>query len=56
MLIFAVEYESPKPKKVRQERSKMKIMLFLDVEGIVHYEYVPKGQTVNQHYCVEVLK
>jgi hypothetical protein len=26
------------------------------MEGAVHYEYVPEGETVNQHYCVEVLK
>jgi len=26
------------------------------VEGIVHQEYVPEGQTVNQLYCVEVLR
>jgi Transposase. len=26
------------------------------MKGTVKYEYVPEGQTVNQHYCVEVLK
>jgi hypothetical protein len=30
--------------------------VFFDMEGIVHYEYVPENQTVNQHYYVEVLK
>jgi hypothetical protein len=29
---------------------------FFDMKGIVKYEYVPEGQTVNQHYYVEVLK
>ena len=28
----------------------------LDIRGIVHYEFVPTGQTVNQAYCLEVLK
>ena len=28
----------------------------LDIRGIVHYEIVPTGQTVNQVYYLEVLK
>jgi len=28
----------------------------LDFRGIVHYEFVPNGQTVNQVYYLEVLK
>ena len=28
----------------------------LDIRGIVHYEFVPTGQTVNQVYYLEVLK
>jgi len=37
--------ESPGPKKARQVRSKVKVMLidFFDTECIVHYEYVPQG-------------
>ena len=27
-----------------------------DIRGIVHYEFVPTGQTVNQLYYLEVLK
>ena len=27
-----------------------------DIRGIVHYEFVPTGQTVNQFYYLEVLK
>jgi hypothetical protein len=26
------------------------------MEGIFHHEYVPEGQTVNQHFYVEALK
>jgi len=29
---------------------------FFDIRGIVHYEFVPTGQTVNQVYYLEVLK
>ena len=29
---------------------------FFGIRGIVHYEFVPTGQTVNQVYYLEVLK
>jgi hypothetical protein len=28
----------------------------LDIRGIVHYEFAPTGQTVNQVYYLEVVK
>jgi hypothetical protein len=31
-------------------------VIFSDCEGIVHQEFVPPGQTVNQHHYLEVLK
>ena len=31
------------------------IFFFLDIRGIVHVDWVPEGQTVNQVYCKEVL-
>jgi len=50
--------DSPRPKKGRQVLSKVKVMLivFFDMEGIVHYEYIPQGQTVNQQFYLQVLK
>ena len=45
---------SPRPKKARQSRNALKSMLivFFDIRGIVHHEFVPQGQTVNaQFYC-----
>jgi len=31
------------------------LLTFFDIRGIVHYEFVPTGQTVNQVYYLEVL-
>jgi len=44
--------------KFRQSKSRVKTMLltFFDIRGIVHYEFVPTGQTVNQVYYLEVLE
>jgi len=49
---------SPWPKKIRQVRSNVKTMLicFFDIQGIVHREFVPRGQTVNQEFYLGVLE
>jgi len=49
---------SPRPKKARQVRSNVKMMLivFFYVRGIVLWEFVPPGQTVNQEFHLEVLR
>lgn len=43
---------SPKPKKARKVRSNVKTMLitFFYANGLVHKEFVPPGQTVNQPF------
>ena len=48
----------PKPKKPRQNWSKIKVMLivFFDCCGVVHHEFVPEGQTVNKEYYLAVLR
>ena len=48
----------PKPKKPRQSRSKVKVMLtvFFDCRGVVHSEFLPEGQTVNKEYYLGVMR
>jgi len=45
-------------KKIRRSKSRVKTMLltFFVIRGIVHYEIVPNGQTVNQFYYFELLE
>lgn len=48
----------PNPKKPRQSRSKIKVLLtvFFDYRGVVHSEFLPEGQTVNKEYYLGVLR
>jgi len=48
---------SPKPKKVRQNRSatKSKLIVFFDIRGTGHHEFAPEGQTVNAGFYCNVL-
>ena len=50
-------YKSPRPVKARKSKSKVKMMLivFFDIQGIVHFEFLPQGQTVNQTVYKEIL-
>lgn len=49
---------SPRPKKARQVRSNVKVMLtaFFDSSGLVHHEYAPHGTTITKEYYQEVLR
>ena len=49
---------SPRTKKARVFKSKTKVMLiaFFDVHGIVHAELLPHGQTINQHVYKNILR
>jgi len=48
---------SPRPKKARMSRSKIKVMLVVlfDGKGFVHHEFEPRGQMVNKQLYQEVL-
>jgi transposase len=47
-----------KTKKARKVCSHFKVMLtvFFDSEGVVHYEFLPQGRTVNKEYYLEVMQ
>ncbi|UYV69395.1 hypothetical protein LAZ67_6003445 [Cordylochernes scorpioides] len=49
---------SLRPKKARMSKSRIKTMIivFFDIRGIVHCEFVPQGQTVNSAFYLEVLR
>jgi len=53
-----VSKTSPRPKKARQVCSHVKVMLmvFFDSEGVVHYEFLSQGQTINEEYYLEVMQ
>ena len=48
----------PDPKNSRFVKSKEKAMLiaFFDIDGVVHHDFVPPGQTVNCQFYVQVLQ
>jgi len=50
--------EEPRPKKVRQVRSNVKVLLtvFFDYRGVVSQEFLPQGRTVNKKYYLEVMR
>ena len=50
---------SPRPKKARMSRSRVKTMIivfFFDSRGIAHKEFVPPGQTVNHAIYKDALE
>ena len=49
---------SPRPKKARQVKSNIKTMLiaFFDIDGLVHHEFVPTGQSVNKKFYKTTLQ
>ncbi|UYV82351.1 hypothetical protein LAZ67_21001768 [Cordylochernes scorpioides] len=53
-----LEPGEPRLKKARVIKSKLKCLLItlFDVKELVHYEFVPEVQAINQHYYLDVLR
>jgi hypothetical protein len=47
--------ESPGQRSPGCQKSKTMLVCFFDTTGIIHFEFVPEGTTVNQTFYVEVL-
>ncbi|UYV74923.1 hypothetical protein LAZ67_12001814, partial [Cordylochernes scorpioides] len=48
----------PRPKKARQVRSNVKVLMtvFFDCMGVVHHEFLPQSRTVNKEYYLQVMR
>ncbi|UYV63887.1 hypothetical protein LAZ67_2005888 [Cordylochernes scorpioides] len=48
----------PRPKKARQVRSNVKVLLtvFFDCRGVVYHEFLPQGRKVNKEYYLQVMR
>ncbi|UYV76739.1 hypothetical protein LAZ67_14001920 [Cordylochernes scorpioides] len=48
----------PRPKKARQVRSNVKVLLtvFFDCRCVVHHEFLPQGRTANKEYYLQVMR
>ncbi|UYV71490.1 hypothetical protein LAZ67_8003487 [Cordylochernes scorpioides] len=48
----------PRPKKARQVRSNVKVLLtvFFNCRGVVNHEFLPQGRMVNKEYYLQVMR
>ncbi|UYV71475.1 hypothetical protein LAZ67_8003425, partial [Cordylochernes scorpioides] len=53
-----IERGEPKPKKARFKKSKVKTLLvtFIDINGLVHHEFIPFGRTINQEVFFGIMR
>jgi len=50
------QFRGTKKIQLVEIKSKKNVADFSDIRGIVHYKFVPTGQTVNQVYYLEVME
>ena len=46
---------SPRPVKARKSKVKVMLVVLFDIQGIVHFEFLPQGQTVKQTVYKDIL-
>jgi hypothetical protein len=53
-----VTADIPRLKTAHMSKSHIKkvLIILFDIKGIVHFEFIPQSQMVNQTYYVEILK
>ena len=51
-------FRRARKEKTRQVRSNVKVLLtvFYDCNGVVHYEFLPQGRTINKEYYFEIMR
>jgi hypothetical protein len=55
--VFEWKSSNSRPEKARQEyKVKSMLIIFFDIKGIVHKEFVLAGQRVNPAYCCDILQ
>ena len=48
-------YGSPRPVKARKSKVKVMLIVFFNIQAIIHFEFQPQSQTVNQTIYKEIL-
>ena len=50
--------EGPRPKKARQVRSNVMVLLTVvfNCNGVLHHEFLPQGRIANKEYYLEVMR
>jgi hypothetical protein len=54
--VFLSGINDSKGARVPKSQMKKILITFFDIKDIVHFEFIPKGQTVNHAYHVKILK